>query len=115
MYKTKDKMLLRSSQELICSMMQERNAGTEDCITTTDLAREIGIPREYLADYLLSIGLLRKVAVRKKVAKKATELGYATCRYRFEYDCKGRLKEIEYPVWTPDGVDFIKRKLKLKK
>ena len=55
MCKTKDKMLQRSSQELICSMMQERNAGTEDCITTTDLAREVGIPREYLADYLLSM------------------------------------------------------------
>ena len=113
--KTKEKMLLQSSQELICSMMKERNAGTEDCITTTDLAREIGIPREYLADYLMSIGLLKRVAIRKKATKKATDAGYATSRYRFEYNSRGRLKGVEYPVWTPDGVDFIKRKLRLKK
>ena len=113
--KTKEKVLLRSSQELICNMMKERNAGTEDCITTTDLARDIGIPREYLADYLVKEGLLRKVRYHKQASRKAIDSGYAMSRYRFEYDSKGRLKEMEYPVWTPEGVDFIKRKLRLKK
>ena len=108
-------MLLQNSQMLICNMMNERNAGTEDCITTTDLARAIGIPREYLAEYLMCIGLLMRVAIRKKATNKAIEQGYAMSRYRFEYSSKGKLKEVEYPVWTPDGVDFIKRKLRLKK
>ena len=113
--KTKEKVLLQSSQELICNMMKERNAGTEDCITTTDLARDIGIPREYLAEYLVKQNLLRKVRFHKQASRKAIDSGYAMSRYRFEYDSKGRLKEIEYPVWTPEGVDFIKRKLRLKK
>ena len=114
MIKTNEKLLLRSSQELICSMMKERNAGTEDCISTTDLARDIGIPREYIADYLVSIGLLHQVAHRKKATRKAIEHGFSMNRSRFEYDSKGRLKEIEFPVWTPEGVDYIKRKLRLK-
>ena len=113
--KTKEKVLLQSSQELICNMMKERNAGTEDCITTTDLARDIGIPREYLAEYLVKQDLLCKVRFHKQACRKAIDSGYAKSRYRFEYDSKGRLKEIEYPVWTPEGVDFIKRKLRLKK
>ena len=112
--KTTEKLLLRSSQELICNMMKERNAGTEDCISTTDLARDIGIPREYIADYLVSIGLLHQVAHRKKATRKAIEHGFSMNRSRFEYDSKGRLKEIEFPVWTPEGVDYIKRKLRLK-
>ena len=113
--KTKEKVLLQSSQELISNMMKERNAGTEDCITTTDLARDIGIPREYLAEYLVKQDLLCKVRFHKQASRKAIDSGYAMSRYRFEYDSKGRLKEIEYPVWTPEGVDFIKRKLRLKK
>ena len=113
--KTKEKVLLQSSQELISNMMKERNAGTEDCITTTDLARDIGIPREYLAEYLVSQNLLCKVRYHKQASRKAIDSGYAMSRYRFEYDSKGRLKEIEYPVWTPEGVDHIKRKLRLKK
>lgn len=113
--KTKEKVLLQSSQELISNMMKERNAGTEDCITTTDLARDIGIPREYLAEYLVKQDLLCKVRFHKQACRKAIDSGYAMSRYRFEYDSKGRLKEIEYPVWTPEGVDFIKRKLRLKK
>ena len=113
--KATEKLLLQSSQALICSMMKERNAGTEDCISTTDLARDIGIPREYIADYLVSIGLLRRVAHRKKASKMATEQGYAMTRVRYEYNSKGRLTENPFPVWTPDGVEFIKRKLRLKK
>ena len=113
--KTKEKVLLQISQELISNMMKERNAGTEDCITTTDLARDIGIPREYLAEYLVKQDLLCKVRFHKQASRKAIDSGYAMSRYRFEYDSKGRLKEIEYPVWTPEGVDFIKRKLRLKK
>ena len=115
MIKTNEKLLLRSSQELICNMMKERNAGTEDCISTTDLARDIGIPREYIADYLVSIGLLHQVAHRKKASKMASEQGYAMTRVRYEYSSKGRLTEIPFPVWTPKGVEHIKRKLKLKK
>ena len=111
--KTTDKLLLQSSQELICNMMKERNAGTEDCISTTDLARDIGIPREYIADYLVSIGLLRRVAHRKKASKMATEQGYAMTRVRYEYNSKGRLTENPFAVWTPKGVEHIKRKLKL--
>ena len=111
--KTKEKLLLQSSQALICSMMKERNAGTEDCISTTDLARDIGIPREYIADFLVSIGWLRKVAHRKKATKMASEQGYAMTRVRFEYNSNGRLTEIPFPVWTPRGVEQIKRKLKL--
>lgn len=111
--KATEKLLLQSSQALICSMMKERNAGTEDCISTTDLARDIGIPREYIADYLVSIGLLRRVAHRKKASKMATEQGYAMTRVRYEYNSKGRLTENPFPVWTPKGVEHIKRKLKL--
>lgn len=113
--KTKEKVLLQSSQELISNMMKERNAGTEDCITTTDLARDIGIPREYLAEYLVKQNLLCKVRFHKQASRKAIDSGCAMSRYRFEYDSKGRLKEIAYPVWTPEGVDYIKRKLRLKK
>ena len=111
--KATEKLLLQCSQALICSMMKERNAGTEDCISTTDLARDIGIPREYIADYLVSIGLLRRVAHRKKASKMATEQGYAMTRVRYEYNSKGRLTENPFPVWTPKGVEHIKRKLKL--
>lgn len=114
MIKTNENVLLQSSQELICCMMKERNAGTDDCITTTNLAREIGIPRVYIADYLVSIGLLCQVAHRKKATRKAIENGFSMNRSRFEYNCKGRLKEIEFPVWTPEGVDYIKRKLRIK-
>jgi hypothetical protein len=45
----------------------------------------------------------------------ASEQGYAMTRVRYEYSSKGRLKEIPFPVWTPKGVEHIKRKLKLKK
>ena len=49
---TKDKMILQNSQELISRIMKERNADTDDCVTTTNLARDIGIPRADFAEFL---------------------------------------------------------------
>ena len=106
---TKDKKILQNSQELISRIMKERNADTDDCITTTNLARDIGIPRADFSEFLVDKGLLRRVAGRKQATRMAIEKGYAKVRYRFD----GKLKEQQFPVWTPEGVMHLKRILRL--
>ena len=41
---TKEKLMMQVNSEFIRNLIKQRNAGTEDCITSSELAREIGIP-----------------------------------------------------------------------
>ena len=53
---TKEKMTMQVNSEFVCNMMKQRNAGTQDCITSTELAREIGIPVTDMHDILRTEG-----------------------------------------------------------
>jgi hypothetical protein len=54
---TKEKMMQVSS-EYICNMVKERNAGTEDCMTSSELARVIGIPVSEMHEILIKKSVL---------------------------------------------------------
>ena len=105
---TKEKMTMQMNSEFVCNMMKQRNAGTQDCITSTELAREIGMPVTDMHDILIE----RKVLCRKhrelRLALKYQERGYEKYRSCFRYKKTGELKEIVYPVWTEKGQRMIK-------
>ena len=47
--------------------------------------------------------------------KMYQERGYTMNRSCFKYNKRGQLVEIVYPVWTSKGVDFLRKKLNIKK
>lgn len=109
---TKEKMVLQVNSEFVCNMMKQRNAGTEDCITSSELARDIGIPVTDLHQYLID----RKVLCRRnhelQLTLKYQERGLTKKRSCFRYKKTGELTEIVYPVWTEKGQKMIKDMLK---
>ena len=40
---TEEKQMMQPTQEYIRKLQRKRNAGTEDCMLSTDLARDMGI------------------------------------------------------------------------
>jgi len=109
---TKEKMMLQVNSEFVCNMMKQRNAGTEDCITSSELARDIGIPVTDLHRFLMD----RKVLCRRnhelQLTLKYQERGLTKKRSCFRYKRTGELVEIVYPVWTEKGKKMIKDMLK---
>ena len=99
---TKEKMTMQVNSEFVCNMMKQRNAGTQDCITSTELAREIGIPVTDMHDILIEMKVLCRLTL------KYQERGYEKYRSCFRYKKTGELKEIVYPVWTKKGQEMIK-------
>ncbi len=83
---TKEEMqMMQPAQEYIRKLQKKRNEGTENCMLSSELAREMGI-----------------------TSKDYAGLGYAKTRSHFRYDKRGDLVETRFPVWTEKGQKFIK-------
>ena len=108
---TEEKRMMQPTQEYMRKLQHERNAGTEDCKLSTDLARELGITAPDLHHFLMDVGMLyRERSTRElKLSKDYAGLGYAKTRSHFRYSRKGDLVEKRYPVWTEKGQEFIKK------
>ena len=105
---TKEKMTLQVNSEFVCDMIKKRNAGTEDCITSSELSQEIGIPVTDLHRFLMDQQVLCRRGGELRLTLKYQERGYEKYRSTFRYNKAGILKEIVYPVWTDKGQRMIK-------
>ena len=107
---TEEKMMMQPTQEYIRKLQQKRNAGTEDCMLSTDLARELGTNAPDLHHFLIDVGFLfrERSTYELRLSKDYIGLGYAKTRSHFRYNKKGDLVETRFPVWTPKGHEYIK-------
>ena len=103
-----EKMKMQATQEFVCNMLKQRNAGTEDCITSSELSQEIGIPMTDLHRFLMDQQVLCRRGGELRLTLKYQERGYEKYRSTFRYNKAGILKEIVYPVWTDKGQRMIK-------
>ena len=107
---TEEKMMMQPTQEFIRKLQKKRNAGTEDCMLSSELAREIGITAQDLHHYLIDVGFLfrERLTYELKLCNDYAGLGYAKTRSHFRYNSKGDLVETRFPVWTQKGQELIK-------
>ena len=108
---TEEKKMMQPAQDYIRKLQKNRNAGTDDCMLSSDLAREIGVSAPDLHHFLIDVGFLfRERSTRElKLCKPFAGLGYAKTRSHFRYNSKGDLVEKRFPVWTVKGQEYIKK------
>lgn len=111
---TEERRMMQPTQEYIRRLQHKRNAGTENCMLSSDLAREMGITALDLHHYLIDVGFLyrERNTYELKLCKRYAGLGYAKTRSHFRYNSKGDLVETRYPVWTQKGLEFIRKLIK---
>ena len=103
---------LAPSEHIIADMLEKRNKGTEDCLLTSDIAHEIGMNAPDLNSFLIDQKILERRNHRLQLTEDYADKGYTMFRSQFKYSSRGELKEIVYPVWTPKGVEFLRKILK---
>lgn len=103
-------MMMQPTQEYMRKLQRKRNAGTEDCILSSELANEFGISAIDLHRFLIDIGFLYRDSTSRelRLSPKYNRRGYAKKRSHFRYTRTGDLKETRFPVWTPKGQAYIK-------
>lgn len=110
---TKERMAMQPTSEVIAKMVKQRNKGTEDCVTSTFIATQIGLTAPELNSFLIDKKILRRFRKERKLllTPKHQDMGIAKYRSHFAYDNNGQLFEYVFPVWTRKGVDFLAEKL----
>lgn len=110
----KEMQKVQPAQEYIRKLQLKRNAGTEDCMLSTDLARELGTNAPDLHHFLIDVGFLvrERSTYELKLSKDFAGLGYAKTRSHFRYNRRGDLVEKRFPVWTVKGQEYIKKLIK---
>ena len=111
---TEEKRMMQPTQEYIRRLQHKRNAGTENCMLSSDLAREMGITALDLHHYLIDVGFLyrERNTYELKLCKRYAGLGYAKTRSHCRYNSQGDLVETRFPVWTEKGLEFIRKLIK---
>lgn len=110
----KEKMAVQPTNEFVANMLRQRNKGTEDCITTSEYARKIGMNAPDLNRFLEDQNVIQRKNGLLQLTLKYQERGLTKNRSTFKYSRMGQLKEIVYPVWTPKGVAFLNKFLNVK-
>ena len=105
------RQMMQPAQEHIRKLQRKRNAGTKNCMLSTDLARELGITAPDLHHFLIDVGfLVRERTTRElKLSKDYAGLGYAKTRSHFRFNKRGDLVETRFPVWTKKGREVIRK------
>ena len=104
---------MRVSEEIVAGMLERRNWGTEDCVLTSDIANEIGMRAPDLNSFLIDQKIMERKNHQLKLTQKYEDKGLTKNRSQFKYNSRGELKEVVYPVWTPKGVEFLRKLLKI--
>ncbi len=88
------------------------NELTDDCLTTTQVARDFGIEGHDLNVFLKDIGVQVRRGGVHHLTSKYMNRGYEKYRLFIYFTRDGKQKKRHYLVWTPKGVNFLKQLIK---
>ncbi len=89
------------------------NSPTGDCLTVSDIAKEIGLEANDVNTFLKDIGVQVWKGGQFQLTPEYERRGLAKSRLFIYYSKDGKQKRRTYLVWTQKGVAFIKEKLKI--
>ena len=103
----KEKMKMEESEFFVQEMLEKRNRGTEDCVTTSEIARKVGISTNDLNSFLQDKGVLFRRGRVLMPTERFRDSGYLKMKSSFRFTAEGKIKEVVYPVWTTKGVEYL--------
>lgn len=107
-----DEEIVRRAHEIIGRTLALKNAANERCVTATEVATAWGINVLQLNGLLQAVGIIERRGGRWHLAESLAGQGLAEDRHFFCYSLKGRPRSMSYLVWTPEGVQFLERRVR---
>ncbi|MBO4565458.1 MAG: phage antirepressor KilAC domain-containing protein [Bacteroidaceae bacterium] len=105
--KLTDGEVMEVANRIMQRTISRHNLPADDCVTTSEIAKTLGMTTKDLNLHLVAIGVQFWNGSRYKLKGDYEQLGYACERLFHYYALDGEKKERTYMVWTPTGVEFI--------
>ena len=100
--------VLYLAQNILQRTIAQKNLPADDCMTTTEIARSMGVTTKELNQRLVKLGVQYRKDGRYWLQGQYGHLDYAQERDYHYYGLNGEKKERKYLVWTSTGMEFIR-------
>ncbi|MBR1941780.1 MAG: phage regulatory protein/antirepressor Ant [Bacteroidaceae bacterium] len=102
-----DEDVLTEAERIVGLRLTENNQNADGCITTTEIARALGMEAHYLNSFLTDMHVQRWQRGQFRLTTDYEGRGLAQDRLFFYYSREGKQKSRTYLVWTDKGRDMI--------
>lgn len=102
-----DEEVLTEAEHIVGHLLKENNQNADGCITTTDIARALGLEPHDLNSVLTDMHIQRWQRGQFRLTPDYEGRGLAQDRLFFYYSREGKQKSRTYLVWTDKGRDLI--------
>ena len=107
-----DQDVMHEAEMIIGRTLISFNQHADGCITTTDIAKAIGMETNDLNSWLCDMGVQKWRRGQFRLTQDYEDLGLAQDRLFIYYSKDGKQKERTYLVWTQKGAEMIDKMLK---
>ena len=97
----------------LVNAVTERNNETRGCLTTTELGRPLGLTASGVYKELCRLGVLYYYRNKYCLTLEYQFQDYMKYRHIVYFSKKGERKQKMYPVWTPSGVEKMRKMIDL--
>ncbi len=105
---TADEVLARANR-ILQRTIECKNLPADGCITTTDIAKTLDMETKDLNSFLTDVGVLKWKRGQFRLTPTYEGQGLAMDRLFIYYSKDGKEKRRNCLVWTPKGVEWIKK------
>ena len=102
-----DADVMDEAERIVGLQLTSCNRNADGCITTTDIAKLIGLETRDLNSFLVDRGIQKWQRGQFRLTPSYEGRGLAQDRLFIYYSKQGKQKQQTYLVWTPQGADFV--------
>ena len=107
--------VITEAERIVGRQLTSNNRKADGCVTTTDIAKTLGITTKDLNVFLTDTGVQRWQRGQFRLTPEYEGRGLAQDRLFIYYSKDGKQKERTYLVWTNKGAELILERVKVKK
>ena len=107
-----DDDVMNEAERIVGHTLQRENQGDEGCLTVTEIARELDMEASDLNSFLRDRGIQKWKQGQYRLTSPYEGRGLTHDRLFIYYSKDGKKKHQTYLVWTPQGLEFIRKLIK---
>ena len=102
-----DSDVMSEAERIVANTLVNSNRNADGCLTTSDIAKDIGIDVRDLNSFLVDRGIQKWRRGQYRLTENYEGRDYTEDRLFIYYSKTGKQKKQTYLVWTQKGADFI--------
>ena len=107
-----DDDVMNEAERIVGHTLQRENQGDNGCLTVTEIARELDMEARDLNSFLRDKGIQKWKQGQYRLTPPYEGRGLTHDRLFIYYSKDGKKKHQTYLVWTPKGLEFIRKLIK---